>query len=305
MIFLIRKPFAFRVDLVQIQIMNILIATDFSNAARNAALYGIELAKVLGAKVILFSAYHVPSPIPALNVSISEYGIMKDAEKILAEEADIIIKDNEIEMERVCDHGPAEKTINSIAKEKNAELIIIGMKGGGKNFRKVLGSTATSLTRSTDIPLIIVPEDAEFTLIKTIVFASDINVETNLQSLDELIKITQLFKSKLYVVKVITDKNKERFEGMTDTQQQLKQAYNMVDTSFQYPVDMDIRHALSEFIKENHVDMLAMMPHKHVWVERLFKKSETKEMIFHTHVPLLILPEISSKSLTSNNWALE
>jgi len=33
------------------------------------------------------------------------------------------------------------------------------------------------------------------------------------------------------------------------------------------------------------------MPHKHDWLERLVKKSETKEMIFHLHKPILILPE--------------
>jgi hypothetical protein len=34
-----------------------------------------------------------------------------------------------------------------------------------------------------------------------------------------------------------------------------------------------------------------MMPHKHDWLERLFKKSKTKEMIFQIHIPILILPE--------------
>lgn len=292
--------------MVQILIMKtILIATDFSNASRNAALYGIELARISGAKVILFSAYHVPSPMPALNVSISEYGVMKDTEQKLADEASLIVQGNKIEMERVCDHGAAENAINTIAKEKKVDLIVIGMKGSGKNFRKVFGSTATALVKSIDVPLIVVPEDAKFTSPKTILFASDINVETDLHSLDELIKITQLFKSKLYVVKVIKNKNEEWFEEVSATQQQLKKIVQIPDTSFQYPVDTDIRHALSEFIKEHKVDMLAMMPHKYEWLERLFRKSETKDMIFHTHVPLLIIQEISSKSLGRTNWVVE
>jgi hypothetical protein len=35
----------------------ILIATDFSPAARNASLYGVELANDLKAKIILFNAF--------------------------------------------------------------------------------------------------------------------------------------------------------------------------------------------------------------------------------------------------------
>jgi hypothetical protein len=51
--------------------------------------------------------------------------------------------------------------------------------------------------------------------------------------------------------------------------------------------------------------MLVMMPHKHEWLERLFRKSETKDMIFHTQVPLLVLPEISSKLQVSNKKDLQ
>ena len=278
----------------------ILIATDFSEASHNASLYGIELAGILDAKVILFSAYQVPSPLPALNVSISEYGVMKDTEQKLADEAGLIIQDYKIEIERVCEHGEAEKAINNIAKEKKADFIIIGMKGTGKNFRKVFGSNATALAMTTEVPLIVVPEEAKFTAPKTIVFASDINADTDLHSLDDLIKFTQLFKSKLYVVQVIKNENEERFE-MSDIPQELRKVVEISDTSFQYPVDTDIRHALNEFIQEHHADILVMMPHKHEWLERLFRKSETKDMIFHTHVPLLVLPEVSSKSQVSNN----
>ena len=68
-------------------------------------------------------------------------------------------------------------------------------------------------------------------------------------------------------------------------------------TAFEYPVDADVRHALNDFIKEHHCDMLVMIPHKYEWIERLFRKSETKNMIFHTHIPLLVLPEISIKHM--------
>ena len=278
----------------------ILIATDFSEASHNASLYGVELAGILNAKIILFSVYQVPSPLPALNVSISGYGVMKDTEQKLADEAGLIMQDYKIEIERVCEHGVAEKTINNIAKEKKADFIIIGMKGSGKNFRKVFGSTATALARTTDVPLIVVPEDAKFTSPKTIVFASDINADTDLHSLDGLIKFAQLFKSKLYVVQVIKNENEERFE-MSDIPQELRNVVEISDTSFQYPVDTDIRHALNGFIQEHHADMLVMMPHKHEWLERLFRKSETKDMIFHTHIPLLVLPEKSSGFQVSNN----
>ena len=100
----------------------------------------------------------------------------------------------------------------------------------------------------------------------------------------------QLFKSKLYVVKVVKNEN-EKWLAVADTSQVLRKAVEILGASFEYPVDTDITHALNEFIKKHNADMLVMMPHKHEWTELLFTKSETKDMIFHTHIPLLVLPE--------------
>ncbi|HEV8082722.1 MAG TPA: universal stress protein [Chitinophagaceae bacterium] len=268
----------------------ILIATDFSAASRNASLYGIALAHSLNAKVILLSAYQVPSPMPSLNLSISTYGVMKDAEQKLEEEARIIMQDSTIPIEQIIEHDSAENGINNIAKEKNADFIVVGMKGSGKNFKKIFGSTASALANSTGVPLIVVPEDAKFSSPKIIVFASDIDIETDLHSLDILIKIIQLFKSKLYVVKVVKNEN-EKWLAVADTSQVLRKAVEILDASFEYPEDTDITHALNKFIKKYNAEMLVMMPHKHEWAELLFTKSETKDMIFHTHIPLLVLPE--------------
>ncbi len=266
----------------------ILIATDFSTASRNASLYGVQLAKALNANIILFNAYKVPPPAPAFNASISRYDIMMQTDKRLLDEADFLDPKRTL-IEIICDEGMAEDAIINIANEKKADLIITGMKGSGKNFKKIFGSTATSLVKNTSIPVIIVPEDASFKNPDTVVFAGD-NIDLDKDVPQQLKEITQLFKSKLYVVRVIKNKNEEWFE-VSDTPQKLNKIVQMPDTSFQYPVDKDIRHALNEFINAHHADMLVMVPHKHEWLERLFRKSETKDMIFHTRIPLLVLPE--------------
>ena len=69
---------------------------------------------------------------------------------------------------------------------------------------------------------------------------------------------------------------------------------NYLDISFEFPLNADISHGLDAFIKKHDVKTLVMMPHKQDWAEKLFIMSETKDMIFHTHIPLLILPDIYS-----------
>jgi len=267
----------------------ILIATDFSSASRVASLYGVQFAKALNAKIILFNAYKVPHPVPALTVGISRYDIMMQTDKKLMDEADFLDPKRTL-IEIMCDEGDAENAIINIANEKKIDFIIAGMKGGGKNLKKIFGSTAASLTKDTNIPLILIPENAGYKSPEIIVFASDLGLNTDLHAIEELTNITQFFKSKLYVVTVLKHKNKEWFEVL-HTPQTLRKAVEASGATFEYPVDIDITHALNSFIEKNAADMLVMMPHRHEWLERIFRKSETKDMIFHTHVPLLILPE--------------
>ncbi len=266
----------------------IFIATDFSNAAHNAAKYGLQLAKALKAKIILFNAYKVPTPAPSIEVGVSRYDIMVQTEQRLRDEAALLGHDKTT-MEITCDEAATDNTIVSIANEKKSDFIICGMKGSGKNIRKVFGSTATSLVKNSNIPVIIVPEPAKFTKPATIVFASDLGLDTDIHAIHDLNNITQLFQSKLYVVTVLKNKNEERLEVLNTPQ--TKQSTQGFMPTFEYPVGTDVTHALDKFIETHHADMLVMMPHKHDWIERLFKKSETKEMIFHTEIPLLILPE--------------
>lgn len=267
----------------------ILIATDFSSASRVASLYGVQLAKALNAKIILFNAYKVPHAIPALNVGISRYDIMMQIDKKLMDEADFLDPKRTL-IEIMCDEGEAEDAIINIANEKKIDFIIAGMKGSGKNLKKIFGSTATSLTKNTNIPLILIPENAGYKNPETIVFASDSGVGTDLHAIGELTDLIQFFKSKLYVVTVLKNKEKEWFEVL-HTPQTLRKVFEASDTTFEYPVDIDITNALNSFIEKHKADMLIMMPHRHEWLGRIFKKSETKDMIFHSHVPLLILPE--------------
>jgi nucleotide-binding universal stress UspA family protein len=267
----------------------ILIATDFSSASRVASLYGVQFAKALNAKIILFNAYKIPHSVPALTVSISRYDIMMQTDKKLIDEADFLDPKRTL-IEIMCDEGDAENAIINIANEKKIDFIIAGMKGGGKNLKKIFGSTAASLTKDTNIPLILIPENAGYKSPEIIVFASDLGLNTDLHAIEELTNITQFFKSKLYVVTVLKNKNKDWFEVL-HTPQTLRKAVEGSGATFEYPIDIDITHALNSFIEKHDADMLVMMPHRHEWLERIFRKSETKDMIFHTHVPLLILPE--------------
>ncbi len=271
----------------------ILIATDFSMASRNAAVYGLQLGKALNANIILFNAYHIPTAPVDLNVSISRYNVMKQAEHKLNEEA---LNCSYIDLPRVktiCDEGEPTSSIIKVALEQRADLIIVGMKGSGKNLKRIFGSTAASLTLNMSIPILVIPEFAFYETPENVVFAND-NYCSDLAIPKFLIKAAQLFKSKVSIVRVIKNERYEWFE-VADILHQPKINLPLLNTSFDYPVDADVIHALNIFIQNHQANILVMMPHKHDWLERLYTKSATRDMMFQTHIPLLILPETLHK----------
>ena len=138
----------------------ILIATDFSPASRNASLYGIELAKALKAKIILFNAFNAGASTSSEKRKL-RYDALMQSDKRLLEEADFLDPEHEI-MDVICDEGTAYHSIVDVANEKKVDCIVVGRKGNGSAIKDLFGSTATALTKNSNITVIVVPENAKF-----------------------------------------------------------------------------------------------------------------------------------------------
>jgi nucleotide-binding universal stress UspA family protein len=270
----------------------ILIATDFSKASRSASLYGWQLGKAMKANVILFTAYPVSHPIAALNVKVPQFDPRMQIEKKLVDESDLIVNGDGSQMDIICEEGVTHDAILTMAVEKGADLIILGMNGSGRNFKKLFGSTTTALIKDSKIPVLVVPEEATFTAPKRIVYASGVFMDITIDPIDQIGWLTHFFNSKLFVVRVVKDSYEEVRESV-NTPQNLRKELKKLATTFDFPVNTNITDGLKDFIKEQTIDLLVMSPHKHEWFDRIFQKSETNDIIFHSHVPLLVIPDAS------------
>ena len=56
-----------------------------------------------------------------------------------------------------------------------------------------------------------------------------------------------------------------------------------------FPASKDTINEINDFADSHQCDWLVMVPHKHKLLSGLFHKSNTKQMAFHTHIPLLAL----------------
>jgi nucleotide-binding universal stress UspA family protein len=285
----------------------IFIATDFSSAARNATRYGFELAKSMRAKVILFTAYQQVVAMPNSLPYETDEELERNSYQRLFEEAEAIDPRKTVALETRTMKGPVNSSILSAAIETNASFIVIGMKESGKEIRKYFGSTVTDLCKRALIPLIVVPLEAEFAIPKIIALASDISHETDIHILEPLKQIAEKYKSAVHIVRVIKKGMDEGLERATRSER-LNWLLQDVEVCYDFINGENVAKAMNNFVVKNAVDMVAAIPHEHTLLERLFTKSVTKDLVFHTHVPLLVLPatkKVSEAEPAKNSYSSE
>jgi nucleotide-binding universal stress UspA family protein len=142
------------------QIKTVLFPTDFSNGARAAMDYALSLAKDYNAKLILLyviqdisiAEWYIPSSISATDlVEDMQKSAWKEMEKWGAEAA-AAVKD----MEKMVVRGVPFVEIIRTAKEKNADLIVIGTHGRTGIDHMLFGSTAEKVVRKSPCPVLTV-----------------------------------------------------------------------------------------------------------------------------------------------------
>lgn len=142
-----------------------LIATDGSEPSDKAVQHGVELAKAVGATVILVTVTEIWSALDVaraaesgINDPIEQYEKIaeKSAQRTL-DAAEAIVKSAGISCEtlHVRDHAPAEGVV-SAAKDKGCDLIVVGTHGRRGINRVILGSQATKVLAYSEVPVLVV-----------------------------------------------------------------------------------------------------------------------------------------------------
>jgi nucleotide-binding universal stress UspA family protein len=268
----------------------ILVPTDFSAAATNAAEYAVKLAKDINATVLLLHAYHLPLPVsgdPSAPIITNDY-LREDSEAQLIKDAKALNDKSGVSVRYKVSLGLATDVI--LEETADADIVIMGMKGADKLSELLIGSIATDTLRKSDIPVLVIPEKVQYKKVDKIVFACDYDPLMNINALETLKDFTKAFQAKLLIVNVQDEEKllsvKEAAVGvMVDSQ--------FADTPhlYYFPSGDNLVEEINEFVKAREAGMVAIIPHRYNFFERLFHSSASKKIAFHTQVPLLAIPE--------------
>jgi len=156
-----------------IQIRNILVATDFGEAADAALSYGRTLAGTFGATL---HVVHVAEDVVMRNAGFGGENyvmLLPDLQRDIEDAATKLLDERLIDNDRpaiptkstvLTSIVPA-KSIVEYAKKQNIDLIVIGTHGRGGIARLILGSVAERIVRTAPCPVLTVHHpEREFVL---------------------------------------------------------------------------------------------------------------------------------------------
>lgn len=268
---------------------NIVAPTDFSASANKAAHYAAQLAKATGARLHLFHVFHVPIVVSDVPVVPSLDGMEQESLDKLEAIANEIQDMYGITAIIKADVGFSVDEIANYGEKVSADLIVMGLQGHGKTSDFLLGSTSTAYVERSTIPVLIVPTESKFVAPQWITLATDLR-EIEIHTLDVLKDIATFYKSKINIVNVSPGLELPDFQKSV-AGIKLDRYFQELNHLFFFPDEKNVIKGMDEFMSDHQTDWIAMIPRKHGFFDRMFGKSITKKMAYHTQVPLLILPE--------------
>jgi nucleotide-binding universal stress UspA family protein len=270
----------------------ILVATDNSNIANNALNYAVGLANDTGSKIVLLTTYEMIVS-SSYDVAFTSPTSM-DVESSIHESHQTKIENIKskypaLVLESIVVLGGSGESIVNEASKCNAELIVMGVSGMGAITKFILGSTVRSVIHENKFPVLAIPENATYSGIHKTAFAFD-HESFKRNKLEVFVKFLHDVKSKVLVVNVVKSLNdidvKNAIAGLN-----LDKLLYDVEHTYHYPSDEHIAQKLNEFTKEFNIDCLAIVPHHHSLLDRLFATTTTDKILNHLSIPLLSIPD--------------
>lgn len=277
---------------------NILVPTDFSENANNAAAYAVELFKKQECTFYLLNTYT-----PAIAHSRFMAETLRGSD--LAENEGKASKtglQNTISTMRSLTDNPAHQfeaissfdllthKIADTVVLKEIDFIVSGTKGATGYKQVFMGTNTVRMIKTVkDCPIIAVPEEYPFIEPKHIAFPTDFKHNFSADILNPLLKIAHQFGSEIHIVHINEENRMDKFQESN--------RYTLME--YMAPVSHNVHfmphyssksNVIAKFLEELEIDMLSLVYNEHGYLDRLMREPVVENMAYHCKIPLLVLP---------------
>ena len=272
----------------------ILLPTDFSDNAWNAIIYALKLYANESCDFYLLNSIKIKGSTMSNFSSKLSSTIRKSAFKDMLELKQMIERVNanaNHNFEILVSNADLKDALETAIKKHTIQMIIMGTKGasGAKEF--FFGSNNVNVINKVRLcPILTIPDQFDFVEPKKIAFSTDFNRLYKEEELAPLKEITDLYNSEINIVHL---NNEEHLNEVQEYNSKVLEN-DLKDYKhhfFWIPNYGKKANDINDFIKEQKINMLAMVNYKHSFIEKITKEPVIKTIGFHPFIPFLVIPE--------------
>ncbi len=266
----------------------LLLATDFSAAARSAYHYALQLASGLGAELYLLYVNDQPqgkNALPAAYPQQIKDRVNKEDEKRLRRWATLYPDQGRKAAwakpkALLVRNGPVPATLARTAESIGADAVILGAREKHNIREYLFGSVSTKLIGRSPCPMLIVPEKAVYRPLHHIAFAIDVTLDEHriLGQLREVVAPLGAQINPFFVNMLPEEQDKIKVERLDSAGQRI----DMVR-------DARVSSGITYYLEHFPAEMLAMYISRRAFYQQLLHGHLLRHMVWETPLPLLLI----------------
>lgn len=263
----------------------ILLLTDFSDTARNAAIYALKMFENEKVYFDLLNSYDLEFSGSPYIMQVKEE-LAQESLKGLKNELSVLHRRfPNARIELASRFGSLLDVVKNEVSDFKPELIVLGCRGETALENFLLGSNAYEVVKNVEAAMLVVPKHAKFKKPEKIVFATDLKDVKLDDVVQPLRDIAHQFDAGISFVNVLEDEYVNRL----DAEEKIAGHFEGVDLNFNFIEGENVSKGILKFMDEHDFDIVTLVRHNESFFERLFHPSTTRQMVLHPEHPMLIL----------------
>lgn len=267
----------------------LIVPVDFSATSVNAAVYAGNLAIFYGAEVWLYHAYEMPVGVgevawPLFNVAELQSAADNELEMLQASVQEQLR--SKVIFHTKAEMVPFTEGLADFCDVIKPDLVIMGLSGKDALAKLIVGSNTSKVIHDLTYPVLVIPPKASFSPVVKMGFACDYKKIEENTPVSLIKKVTKDFDADLHILNVdYNDKHvdDEVLDGSIIAKrlfEDLKPVYDSIESE-------SVTEGLNKYANEKGLDWIVVIPKKHTVLQKLFHRSHSKDLLYHTHLPVL------------------
>lgn len=270
----------------------ILVPTDFSDFALNAAKLAASIAKKFDARIYFLHVVSMPQYETGILPGQSSQDIAEGLfilKKVKMDFQNLISQDflKDVNFATAIQYDGVYESVVSQAKKHDIDLIVMGTHGSSGYVNDFfIGSNTDKIVRLSETPVLTIRDEVANPKFDKLVFASDFGDGVG-DSFRRIADIAHQLKSTVELVRIIT-RDDFYFSGpMLDAMDVFAKEHGLSNYNCHVYAAENVQDGINEFAQRKNADMITTITHGRRGLARLFNGSVTSDIMKSSPLPVL------------------